>query len=772
MGRSEKQQCALNFATGLLVLGAVISLPSVAQKADLSVGANTSSKLEEVIVTAQRRNESSSDVGITMAAYSSEKIKGYGVNTSSDIAILTPGVTLSGTYGRQSVQFSIRGVTQSDFNDAIEAPVAVYVDDVYIASQQGQSVALFDIERVEVLKGPQGTLFGRNATGGLVHIVTSKPVIGEMGGSIEASYATFESEQIEAVLNVPFGDNFAMRASAFWSSNDSIWKNILPASPENISPGGEDIGDHETIAGRIQFLYEVSDDFDLRLTYSEAEQDLSESPWTSLGATVETDSQGRVVGSEFTPATVFGFTPPDIDDRKVSKDFALSDLNRFDTDSTTLHINKQFDDIELVSVTSYSNYEKNFMLDVDSSPVNFSAFGNSSDTETVAQEIRLSGGADQFFWTAGMYYLDITAENAHGILGPSNSIFAGLFGLGAQGVDPLAVFKLDTKSTSIFAQVSYDFTPEWRVVVGTRAIREEQDYDYLTAMYTNLNDYSVDVGSTIIALGPHPAFSDSRSENLWAGKLQLEYRPSENMFYYLGLNRGVKAGSYNGQYFDGTPALAASEIPYDPEELTSLEGGFKYTDPSEVYALNVSAFYYDYADYQSFLFSTLSGSVTNYDANSVGIEFDLTVNLGRGWRVLVTGAYIDAEVEDFIIAPGIVTDTEPTYTPDIAASFRLDYSSSDLVGRELNAGVSVNYQSEFFHNARNFNASVIPSRVVADFYANLMFNDGQYFIGAFVKNAFDERYADVGLDLSQACGCNLEAYGQPRIVGLKVGYNF
>jgi len=156
----------------------------------------------------------------------------------------------------------------------------------------------------------------------------------------------------------------------------------------------------------------------------------------------------------------------------------------------------------------------------------------------------------------------------------------------------------------------------------------------------------------------------------------------------------------------------------------------------------------------------------------MGVELDLTVNLGSGWRAVVTGAYIDAEVEDFVIAPGVITDTEPTYTPDFAASLRLDYSASNVFGGEFDAGASVNYQSEFFHNARNFNASVIPSRTVADFYANLRFDDGKYTIGAFVKNAFDERYAVVGLDLSQACGCNLEAYGQPRTAGVRVGYSF
>jgi iron complex outermembrane receptor protein len=729
-------------------------------------------QLEEIMVTAQRRSESSSDVGIAMAVQSGERLKNQGIDSSTDIALLIPGVSLSGTYGGQSVQFSIRGVTQSDFNDAIEAPVAVYVDDVYVASQQGQSVALFDIERVEVLKGPQGTLFGRNATGGLVHMVTNKPAIGEFLGAVEGSLASYDTRQAEVMLNLPLGDKFATRISGYWNSNNSVWRNDIDPDQVTLSKGGEDIGDQETFAGRAQLLYEVSDTFDVRLTLSAADQDLSESPWFSVGSSVETDGQGRVVGSEYVPATAFGYVPVDIDDRKVSKDFALSDLNRFESDGVTLHINKQFDDIEVVSVTSLANYEKAFMLDVDSSPVNFSAFGNVSDTETFSEEFRISSSGDRYQWTTGLYYLDIKAENAHGILGPTGSIFAGLFGMAAEGVDPLAVFQLDTESVSIFGQGSYDLTDQWRVIAGARFIREKQTYDYFTALYTNRNDYKVDVDSPIIALGPYPAYDDSRTEYLWAGKLQLEYRPDDSMFYYLGINRGVKAGSYNGQYFDGSPALAPADISYDPEELTSLEGGFKYTDPDQLYALNMSAFYYDYSDYQSFLFDTLSGSVRNYDANSLGLEAELTINFGLHWRATVTGAYIDAEVENFVIAPGIETNTAPTYTPEFAGSLRLDYTQPDFLNGEFNAGVTLNSQSEMYHNARNFNASKIDARTVIDLYANLIIENSSLTIGAFVNNVFDKRYSVVGLDLSQACGCNLEASGQPRTAGVRVKYDF
>lgn len=136
--------------------------------------------ITEITVTAQRRAQSRQDVGIAIAAFGGEELRAMNVQSSVDVARLTPGVHISGNVGGQMSQFTIRGVTQNDFNDAIEAPVAVYVDDSYIPNMQGQTFGLFDLERVEVLKGPQGTLFGRNATGGLVHYVVNMLIVAEI----------------------------------------------------------------------------------------------------------------------------------------------------------------------------------------------------------------------------------------------------------------------------------------------------------------------------------------------------------------------------------------------------------------------------------------------------------------------------------------------------------------------------------------------------------------------------------------------------------------
>ena len=192
----------------LLRIGVAFSALALPAGAALAQGAADDS--QDIVVTAQRRAQSAQDVGISLVAYAGDELKARGVDSSLEVARLTPGVHISGSVGGQNSQFTIRGVTQNDFNDAIEAPVAVYVDDGYIPNMQGQTFGLFDLERVEVLKGPQGTLFGRNATGGLVHYVTKKPG-DSLDASIDGTYGRFNQVKLEGAIGGPITEKIGAR---------------------------------------------------------------------------------------------------------------------------------------------------------------------------------------------------------------------------------------------------------------------------------------------------------------------------------------------------------------------------------------------------------------------------------------------------------------------------------------------------------------------------------------------------------------------------------
>lgn len=789
----------------------------------------------EIIVTAQRRSEKAQNVGIAIAAFSGDTLAERGVATSSDIAALTPGVNLSGTYGGQSVQFSIRGVTQSDFNDAIEGPVAVYVDDIYIASQQGQSMALFDLARVEALKGPQGTLFGRNATGGLVHMVVKTPKIGVVEGHLNAIYGRFETTAIDGAINLPLGKSVALRASGSWNYNGAMWRNVFPAgnNPAAIqsfiprsAPQGQDLGRKDSLSGRMQLLAEVAPDWRVRFLASGTRQRFSESPWVSSVATPVVDAVGNVVntvrtgptdtrsvigpdgnnyfnpgvfafqafqqgnGPIFAPtgasmtrfpgASWFGYTPVDIGKRQLSKDFALSNLNRFDAYGFSGHLEGRVGASDVTLISGYNRYKKTFLLDADSSPGNVFTFGNKADIQTLSTELRLSHSSPTLNWQAGLYYLHDNAFNAQGILGPAGSYFAlvfelppaaggfGIPGALANGIDPLAVFRLKTNSYSAFGQINWEFAPALTAVVGGRIIREVQDYDYKTEIFIGNGDYNVNLGPDSASLGSiYPAFKDHRGKTYWTAKAQLEFRPNPGILVYAGINRGVKGGSYNGQYFDASRALNAADIPYKAETLVSYEGGFKWT--ARGFHLNGTVFHYDYSNYQSYLFQGLRGQVTNLPARYTGAEAEAALTLLPGLDLSAQVAYIDAKVRDFPIGTG-TREVRPTYTPTWSGATRISYTTV-LGAGQLRIGGDMTFKSDFYHNARNFSADLLPGYTLFNADVNYDFANGLS-LGGYLKNITDKRYAVVGLDLSGACGCNLEAYGEPMTWGLKVGYKF
>ncbi|MBT7952939.1 MAG: TonB-dependent receptor plug domain-containing protein, partial [Gammaproteobacteria bacterium] len=235
--------------------------------------------LEELVVTAQKREESIQDVGIAITAFSGEQLKAFGFINNTEVAAYTPGVYISGNNGGHTQQFSIRGATQNDFADVAEAPNAVYVDEAYQATGQSQLFASFDMERVEILKGPQGTLFGRNATGGLVHYITNKPTQ-EKEAYIDVGYGSYDSVRAEGAVSGALSDTISARVAGMYSGHDDVLDNVftdasLPPTPGALVGAGgraptltsnpdnhDDLWTEDQWALRGQLLFQPNDDIE------------------------------------------------------------------------------------------------------------------------------------------------------------------------------------------------------------------------------------------------------------------------------------------------------------------------------------------------------------------------------------------------------------------------------------------------------------------------------------------------------------------------------
>lgn len=781
--------------------------------------------LEEVTVTAQKREQSLQDVGIAVTAFTGDQMRALGIEESFEVAGFSPGVHIGGSMGGQNSQFTIRGVSQNDFNDIVEAPNAVYVDEGYIAIAQGQSFALFDIERVEVLKGPQGTLFGRNATGGLIHYITRKPTF-EPEGYFDVTYGSFDTPAhadqttFEGAVGGPLSDTVAGRVAFRYNDQDGYLKNIYPfaavgaatfgASDSN-SPGpgaGADLGGDESFSGRGSLLFTPNDDMSLSISFNASTSEVSTSPYQSKATIGVLDENGELinvidVGPNETRATIaadgsdggsdqanngsfgppfgrpvpggdfFGYIDPDGDDFTFSGDFAFKDQGEVDT----WGINARFewnvsDTIDFVSISDFKDFEKQLFLDVDAAPVNQLVNYQGVDATSFTQEFRLSRETERSHWVVGFYYLNIDNTSNNGLKGPRNSLPVLFGGFPEPGVDIGVVADMETDSYSLFGQLEFNLADQWTLIAGARLIQEEKDYAMDQPFFISQGTSEFNNGPVLFSARQAP-FEDSTSDTLWAGKVQLDWRPTDDLLVYAGLNRGVKAGSFNAPIPGGLP-FPDRTLPYDEEVLTSLEGGFKTTVFNGMGRLNATAFYYDYEDYQAFLFTGVSGVVVNADAETFGAEVELQLSPAEGWDILLSAAYLDATVEDVplrIDSPLPPVDRKPTYSPELQAVGLVRYEWSAFGGTMAVQG-DVAYSDEFFYNLRNFDADKFDSYVLTNARLTWLSGDEHWETSLMVRNITDERAGTIGFDLASLCGCNEIAFREPRWYGVSVRYSF
>ena len=825
------------------------------------------SVLEEILVTAQKREESIQDVGISITAFSGEQLRAFGFTNSVEVTAFTPGVHMSGNNAGHTQQFSIRGATQNDFADIAEAPNAVYVDEGYQATGQASMFANYDMERVEILKGPQGTLFGRNATGGLVHYITNKPTK-EFESYADLTYGSYDTVRAEGAVSGSLSDTVSGRLSGFYNRHSDVLTNTfttadLPPTPGALVGAGgraptltsnpnnnDDLWTDDQWALRGQLLFEPNEDVEILLKGHYAYQQTASGPYQEVATVAfveDTDGDGAIdnpvdtafmsdlntncemidnisgacVNSVFdadfdgirpnTQGDFFGaFEPDGTDGLNVSTDHSLGDNDRVELFGFTGKLTWDLDRSTLVAVTNYSDQKKRQSLDVDSGPAPQFIVMNQSEFTWFTQELRLEGETDRSRWIAGAYYLNIDGKYAQGLadtIGGIN-IFGGLFfgpvfnDTNGDGTGlPLNIITgevgptvggdtflegtlnatLETNSYSIFGQVDHDFTDKLTFSVGFRGIIEEKDYDYTMRLYNNVRDDRVDGaffgGATPLSiifapgiplefLAPH---SESTSDFLWSGKVSFNYAYSDNLMFYGGVNRGVKAGSFNAPLLT---SLTPDEYGYDEEILLSYEAGFKSTILDGRARFNASFYYYDYKDYQGFKFIGTSGAVFNNDAKYKGLEMELIANPVDNIDLMLGLGLIDPEIKDVEVAPGLFRDNEPSFTPKLQFSALGRYTWPNAVmDGNVSLQIDGNYASRAFHNINNFGSHRMDSYWLGNARINWVSADERWELGGFVNNFSDTRNQNIGFELSAVCGCDEQSFGKPRWWGISVRYN-
>ncbi|MDE0158385.1 MAG: TonB-dependent receptor [Gammaproteobacteria bacterium] len=661
--------------------------------------------LEEIIVTAQKREQNLQNVGISVTALSGDQMRKFEFNNSTEVGQQIPGVTNFSTMGRGAAAFTyIRGIGQNDFGDAHESPVVGYNDEFYLLPQTAIDFGLFDLERVEVLRGPQGTLFGRNTTGGLMHYVTNKP--GDLfNGYIDATYASYDEVIVEAAAGGPLSEDLSVRVAGLFHEADGYIKNRGPF------PDGSDVG---TYAARGQFTYEPTETFRVTGKVQYGERDVI--PLYTDHEIVSFDPATGLASNNPGGVDIFGYSESQLgveEPREVWTD-SPQDLES-EAFHTLLRAEWDIGEVTLTSLTGYLNLSRDNIEDCDGS-INFLCIAAFPfDTEHVTQELRVAGETGQFRWTTGLYYLYQDADAK-----PYAELVTGIVVFDAP-------WTLETESISVFGQAEYSLHEDWTLIGGVRYTHDEKNFE--TENRTSGVFVTPAANFTREAVGG----LTNRKEDLISAKLELDWHPTEDLLVYGSVSRGTKAGGFNnGFYSIPTP----EQVPYGDETLYAFEIGMKNTFLDGRARLNAAAFYYDYSDFHTYNWNGLGGAISNSDASSYGAEVEFAITPADRLNISVGVALLDSEIED-VTNGTVVRDVEMSFAPAFDITGQVIYSWPVWNG-DLEAQWNFNYMDNRYNNNYNDPASDLEESFVTNARLSWLSANQDWEVSFFVKNLTDE----------------------------------
>jgi iron complex outermembrane receptor protein len=732
--------------------GCTVGLAALAAFAVPSV--TLAQALEEITVTAQKREQSIQDVGISITALSGDAMQTLELNNMQQISQQVPGLQLQ-TFTPAFTIFNLRGISQNNFTDNLEAPIAVYVDDVYVASMNAIGQQMYDMERVEVLRGPQGTLFGRNATGGLIHYVTKKADDAEFNGYVRALAADFGTLGLEGAIGGSFSDSFRGRIAARYESSDGpVEPGISPFTDMPAAGRTTHGADGYSIRGSVQF--DATDNVQIDLLANYAKDDdvptgmyivrfADFDPDTGLGVPLPGDTPfdgGTLAGDVFKHA---------------------SDENPyFDRETMGLTAKIVVDmanNMEFVSITNFSDVEKFYQEDACGG-LCFFPFTTIADYSQVSQEFRLSGESDAFRWQVGGYYLDIDSVTSNQVEGAT--ITGSPLGIILSDLD------MSSENWSVFGQTEFDFTDKLTLIAGLRWSQDDKTLKFEQTSF-NMEDQGIPSGTVIFDLAEEAVgeFADVPVIDYgdYAARLQLNLRTGEDTLWFVSWNRGIKGGNWTA-----AAAVAIEDLRHDEETLNSYEVGVKTSFAGGAARFNATAFYYDYTDYQAFSLTGLTPQVTNSDATASGGELEFFWTPGQGWDVILGAAFVDSDV-DFVPAvfPGTGTsNAEFPQAPSTSLNGLVRYGFEAL-GGEIAFQLDGNWNDTQFMEGTNSLVSVQESYGVAN--ARVSYGTDRWSVAGWVKNLGDEEYLLYNLDLGLA-GFIEQVYGPPQQYGLTLQMNW
>lgn len=725
----------------------------------------SSGGVADIIVTAQKRAQNLNDVGLSITAASADQLASAGVSNAGDLAKITPGFTFTKSQDGTPL-YTLRGVGFNDYTLGASPAVSVYVDQVplaYGAFTQGVSL---DLERVEVLKGPQGILFGQNSTGGAINYIAAKPTQSLEAG-VTASYGRFNTFDGEAFISGPVSDTLAVRLagaatiSGPWQYNynrdaslgrqdqlrgrfQAEWKPTERLTMLFSANGWRDKSD--TQAGQLQGLF---------LQLNEATAPFA----AAAGAADLTETLRRIaVFRTLSPAPDNARAADWDGDRDLTRDDGFYQLSlRNDYELT--------DDITLTSITAYSRYNENYSVDRDGTPLKNAGVNADGRVSSFNQELRLSGDMHGLNWLIGGNYAKNKVRSANDILTGDSTNTAILPG-GPWIAASTTTITQDIRDWAIFGNVEAEVTQQLTLLAGARYAKSKNDYTSCMTgdigMQTTFGVLSDAISGTPgAALGPTSCLSmdattfentrvpytDSLNEDNFSWRLGVNYKPTQDVLLYALASRGYKSGS-----FPTLPASTTAQLtPVTQESVTAYEVGAKISALDRALQFNVAAFHYIYKDKQirglviDPVFNQLEKLVNVPKSRINGAEVEITARPVSGLTLRGAVTYVDSKVLDFTginneRVAGDFSGSSLPFSPKwhLVGDINYEWDLND----DMNAFVGANM---LYNSTTNSTLGVAPSSVIdafttVDMRVGIKARDDRWSLSVWGRNVFNEYY--------------------------------
>ena len=688
--------------------------------------AQSGAPIEEITVTATKREASIQDISIAVTAIGEEEMKLGGIQDISRLEHLVPGMRF-GQSGNEA-RIAIRGTRTNNVGTEAEQVVGIFEDGVYVPTTTQAMGAYVDVQRIEVLRGPQGTLYGRNTFGGTINIITNQPEFGRNTGNVGAIVGDYNRVRLEGVGNFG-GENFALRVAAMTDEHDGYINNYF-------DPGtGDDLSDEDITFGRVSLRWAPTDTMDLtfRQTFSDRETN-GNAIWgyQQIGGWVNGTYQ---VGHQYAPADASN----DFD--RGPWDISRNLRSNADTESSSSTLTFDWDlgatALKLIgNTTSFEgqqNYDSDYSDGGDAQNNGFTGWDSEQDTNSFEAQLS-NNNPEGFEWMLGAYYYDLSAdwnwlEYENGV--PTIPHW-----------DRQGDYKSD--STAVFANATFAVGERTRLVAG---LRWQED----TKTEKDQLDWSVfppvqDVGT---------ARSETWSKTLW--KAGIEFDVNDNMLAYGTASTGYRAGGFN---------VIATGVPssYDPEEVLAFEVGLKSTIADGTAQLNLALYHNQYTDMhaQSFIFLG-GGGVTEFTENggevdATGLEVELRWNPGENWNIAANAAFMNAEFGDYLVGeidglgdqggrqdlndpnnPALsLKGWEPALSPDVTVGAQISYDFQMSGGSVLRPFIQTTYTSEYAAHDINVTGVFQDAHTKSDARLIWSSGSGKLELQAFVLNIENE----------------------------------